>query len=85
MPKGPFHGGNTGSNPVGDANKTEGIENRSKVINRKTFARFKDPAFQPLREQGILKFTFTMNPACAPRVLEADYLSLGLLHKVCVA
>jgi hypothetical protein len=23
MAKGPFHGGNTGSNPVGDANKTK--------------------------------------------------------------
>jgi hypothetical protein len=84
-----FHGGNTGSNPVGDANETEGIENRSKIINRKTFACFKDPAFypprQPLREQGILKFSFAMNPTFAPGVLETDYLGLGLLHQIYVA
>ena len=77
-----FHCGNTGSNPVGDANKTKGIENRPKVINRSAFARFKDLAFypprQPLKEQGILEFTFAMNPAFPPCLLEIDYLGFGL-------
>ncbi len=46
----PFHGGNTGSNPVGDANKTKCIENRPKVINRKAFTCFKDLAFYSPRQ-----------------------------------
>ena len=54
-----FHGGNTGSNPVGDANKNKGIENRPKVVNRKAFACFKDLTFYPpcqsLGEQCVLK------------------------------
>src|SRR5258708_39939137 len=83
-----FHGGNTGSSPVGDANKTKGIENRPKVINRKAFTCFKDLAFyppcQPLGEQCILKFTFTMKSTFAPCLFEVDHLGLGLLHQVSV-
>src|SRR6266851_2313341 len=46
-PRTHFHGGNTGSNPVGDANKTEGVENRSKIVNRKALTCFKDLALLP--------------------------------------
>jgi hypothetical protein len=42
-----FHGGNTGSNPVGDANETEGVKKRAKVSNCKAFTGFKDPSFYP--------------------------------------
>jgi hypothetical protein len=33
-PKAPFHGGNTGSNPVGDANVTEGGEKGRNVLHQ---------------------------------------------------
>jgi hypothetical protein len=46
-----------------DANKTKGIENRPKGINRKALTCFKDLAFypprQPLGEQCVLKLTLT--------------------------
>ncbi len=83
-----FHGGNTGSNPVGDANRTKSIENRPKVINQEAFTCFKDPAFYPPRqslgEQRVLKVTLTMKSTFASCLFEVDHLGLGLLHQVSV-
>jgi len=40
----PFHGDNTGSNPVGDANIPSLLKVDSKILKRDEFERFKIPA-----------------------------------------
>jgi hypothetical protein len=42
--KWPFHGDNTGSNPVGDANKPFSLLKLSKALKRVELAGFKIPA-----------------------------------------
>src|SRR5215467_5828842 len=37
----PFHGGNTGSNPVGDANKTRATRKLAKILNNRVVRRCK--------------------------------------------
>ena len=47
-----FHGGNTGSNPVGDANWTEGIENGFKRLTLNDVRRFKVATFTSTNREG---------------------------------
>jgi hypothetical protein len=85
-PASPFHGGNTGSNPAGDANETEGPQGVFKELNQRGVRRTKVEQFgverQPLREQGRLNLSLALCACRVPRRPEVNDLATGLAHEV---
>jgi putative ABC transport system permease protein len=90
----PFHGGNTGSNPVGDANETDSVflnELRAALLSQINEKR----TIEAVRKEGILivdqsfgrKGCLNLSFPCVrllPRFPEVDDFSLRLFHQVSI-